>query len=152
MVRAISDLLERDAPGNHADRLSSSRSSLRPTISAFLVTDTAIAPAGRATVTKPLAAPRVGLPRRGFLRLRAGCRLHEFDDWLAARGARDREVVLAVYKKGSDKQVVTLEALQEVACTHGWVDTRSSASTRSARRSASCRVGRARRGASAIVS
>ncbi len=47
----------------------------------------------------------------------------DFDGWLGAHGGREREVVLAVYKKASGKQTVTLAALQETALCHGWVDT-----------------------------
>jgi uncharacterized protein YdeI (YjbR/CyaY-like superfamily) len=48
----------------------------------------------------------------------------ELDAWLAAHGDA-REVVVAIYKKSSGKQTVTLEALQEVALCHGWVDTQT---------------------------
>jgi uncharacterized protein YdeI (YjbR/CyaY-like superfamily) len=33
--------------------------------------------------------------------------------------------VVAIHKKSSGKQTVTLEALQEVALRHGWVDTQT---------------------------
>ena len=46
----------------------------------------------------------------------------DFDTWLTAHGDRQREVVVALYKKGSGKQTVTLAELQEVALRHGWVD------------------------------
>ena len=46
----------------------------------------------------------------------------DFDSWLAAHGASEREVVVAIYKKSSGKQTVTLTELQEVALCHGWVD------------------------------
>ena len=46
----------------------------------------------------------------------------DFDAWLAAHGASDRDVVVAIYKKSSGKQTVTLTELQEVALCHGWVD------------------------------
>ena len=46
----------------------------------------------------------------------------DFDAWLGAHGASDREVVVAIYKKSSGKQTVTLTELQEVALCHGWVD------------------------------
>ena len=47
----------------------------------------------------------------------------EFHAWLAEHGANEREVVVAIYKKSSGKQTVTLTELQEVALCHGWVDT-----------------------------
>ena len=47
----------------------------------------------------------------------------DFDGWLGAHGAVERDVVVAIYKKASGKQSVTLEALQDVALCHGWVDT-----------------------------
>jgi uncharacterized protein YdeI (YjbR/CyaY-like superfamily) len=46
----------------------------------------------------------------------------EFDAWLAANGASEREVIVAIYKKASGKQTVTLDALQETALCHGWID------------------------------
>jgi len=46
----------------------------------------------------------------------------EFDAWLAAHGVSEREVVVAIYKKTSGKQTVTLDALQETALCHGWID------------------------------
>jgi uncharacterized protein YdeI (YjbR/CyaY-like superfamily) len=46
----------------------------------------------------------------------------EFDAWLAAHGDSEREVVIAIFKKSSGKQSVTLTDLQEVALCHGWVD------------------------------
>jgi uncharacterized protein YdeI (YjbR/CyaY-like superfamily) len=46
----------------------------------------------------------------------------EFDAWLQANGANAREVIVAIYKKSSGKQRVTLTELQEVALCHGWVD------------------------------
>lgn len=49
----------------------------------------------------------------------------DFDRWLSAHGAREREVVVAIYKKGSGKQTVPLLGLQEVALCHGWVDTQT---------------------------
>ena len=49
----------------------------------------------------------------------------ELDAWLGAPGAQAREVVVAIHKKSSGKQTVTLEALQEVALRHGWVDTQT---------------------------
>ncbi len=46
----------------------------------------------------------------------------EFDTWLAANGASEREVVVSIYKKTSGKATVTLDALQETALCHGWID------------------------------
>ena len=46
----------------------------------------------------------------------------QFDDWLLANGGIARDVVVAIYKKASGKQTVTLSDLQEVALCHGWVD------------------------------
>lgn len=46
----------------------------------------------------------------------------EFDAWLAANGASEREVVVAIYKKASGKATVALDALQETALCHGWID------------------------------
>ncbi|MEX1124193.1 MAG: hypothetical protein WD895_08425, partial [Acidimicrobiia bacterium] len=46
----------------------------------------------------------------------------DFDDWLSAHRGSEREVVVALYKKTSGKQTVTLVALQEAALRHGWVD------------------------------
>jgi uncharacterized protein YdeI (YjbR/CyaY-like superfamily) len=46
----------------------------------------------------------------------------EFDAWLAANGPMEREVVVAIYKKASGRQTVTLDALQETALCHGWID------------------------------
>ncbi len=48
--------------------------------------------------------------------------IKDFDDWLLANGATARDVVVAIYKKASGKQTVTLTDLQEVALCHGWVD------------------------------
>jgi uncharacterized protein YdeI (YjbR/CyaY-like superfamily) len=47
----------------------------------------------------------------------------DFDAWLARHGGEEREVLVAIDKKSSGKQTVTLQALQEVALCHGWVDT-----------------------------
>jgi uncharacterized protein YdeI (YjbR/CyaY-like superfamily) len=46
----------------------------------------------------------------------------EFDQWLNAHGDSKREIVVALYKKTSGKQTVTLADLQEAALRHGWVD------------------------------
>jgi uncharacterized protein YdeI (YjbR/CyaY-like superfamily) len=49
----------------------------------------------------------------------------DFDGWLRAHGETEREVVVAIYKKASGRQTVTLVDLQEVALCHGWVDTQT---------------------------
>ncbi|HEV2005122.1 MAG TPA: hypothetical protein VGQ85_00785 [Candidatus Limnocylindrales bacterium] len=49
----------------------------------------------------------------------------DFDAWLARHGGEEREVLVAIDKKASGKQTVTLPALQEVALCHGWVDTQT---------------------------
>jgi uncharacterized protein YdeI (YjbR/CyaY-like superfamily) len=49
----------------------------------------------------------------------------DFDTWLARHGNEKREVLVAINKKASGKQTVTLPALQEVALCHGWVDTQT---------------------------
>ena len=49
----------------------------------------------------------------------------DFDAWLGRHGSEDREVLVAIDKKASGKQTVTLPALQEVALCHGWVDTQT---------------------------
>ena len=49
----------------------------------------------------------------------------DLDDWLSAHADTEREVVIAIYKQASGKQRVTLDALQEVALCHGWVDTQT---------------------------
>ena len=47
----------------------------------------------------------------------------DFDAWFARNGSEKAEVLVTIYKKASGKQTVTLEALQEAALCHGWVDT-----------------------------
>lgn len=49
----------------------------------------------------------------------------EFAAWLRANGQRERDALLAIYKKGSGKQTVSFDALLEVALCHGWVDTQT---------------------------
>jgi uncharacterized protein YdeI (YjbR/CyaY-like superfamily) len=49
----------------------------------------------------------------------------ELDAWLVEHGATDREVVVAIYKRASGRQTVSLGALQEVALCYGWVDTQT---------------------------
>lgn len=49
----------------------------------------------------------------------------DLDLWLADQGATAREVVVAIAKKSTGKQTVTLDELQEVALCHGWVDTQT---------------------------
>jgi uncharacterized protein YdeI (YjbR/CyaY-like superfamily) len=46
----------------------------------------------------------------------------DFEHWLEANGDREPEVVVAIYKKSSGRQTVTLTELQEVALCFGWVD------------------------------
>jgi uncharacterized protein YdeI (YjbR/CyaY-like superfamily) len=46
----------------------------------------------------------------------------DFDQWLRANRERERDVVVAIYKKASGKQTVTIEELQETALCHGWID------------------------------
>ena len=40
-------------------------------------------------------------------------------------GATAPDVVVAIFKRSSGRQTVGLEALQEVALCHGWVDTQT---------------------------
>jgi len=49
----------------------------------------------------------------------------EFDGWLTANGATERERVAAIYKKASGRQTVTFDELLDVALCHGWVDTQT---------------------------
>jgi uncharacterized protein YdeI (YjbR/CyaY-like superfamily) len=49
----------------------------------------------------------------------------EFDAWLDAHGRSEREVVIGMFKAGSGRRTVTLEALQETALCYGWVDTQN---------------------------
>ncbi len=46
----------------------------------------------------------------------------DFNKWLEAHGGKEREIVVAIYKKTSGKQTVTLDELQETALRHGWID------------------------------
>jgi len=46
----------------------------------------------------------------------------EFDTWLQQHGSSTQVVMVAIYKKSSGKQTVTLEELQETAICHGWID------------------------------
>ena len=46
----------------------------------------------------------------------------EFDTWLRKHGKSDQMVVVAIYKKSSGKQTVTLDDLQATAICHGWID------------------------------
>ncbi len=48
--------------------------------------------------------------------------VQEFEAWLAANGASERELVVAIYKKASGKQTVGFDELLEAALCHGWVD------------------------------
>jgi uncharacterized protein YdeI (YjbR/CyaY-like superfamily) len=47
----------------------------------------------------------------------------DFERWLVAHAATERDVLLAIVKKSTGRATVDLEALQEVALCHGWVDT-----------------------------
>jgi uncharacterized protein YdeI (YjbR/CyaY-like superfamily) len=49
----------------------------------------------------------------------------ELEAWLAANGALERDVIVAIWNKASGRQTVGLRALQEVALCHGWVDTQT---------------------------
>ena len=49
----------------------------------------------------------------------------EFESWLAANGAAERERMVAIYKKASGRQTVTFDELLDVALCHGWVDTQT---------------------------
>jgi uncharacterized protein YdeI (YjbR/CyaY-like superfamily) len=49
----------------------------------------------------------------------------DLNAWLARNGSEEREVLVAINKKESGKQTVTLSALQEAALCHGWVDTQT---------------------------
>ena len=46
----------------------------------------------------------------------------EFDTWLRKHGNTEQVVMVAIYKKSSGKQTVTLDALQATAICHGWID------------------------------
>ena len=46
----------------------------------------------------------------------------EFEAWLREHGASEREVTVAIFKKSSGRQTVTLDDLQEAALCHGWID------------------------------
>ena len=48
----------------------------------------------------------------------------EFDAWLRAHGESEQEVFVAIFKKSSGKQTVTVSDLQETALCHGWIDSR----------------------------
>ena len=49
----------------------------------------------------------------------------DFDRWLVAHAADERERIVAIYKKASGRQTVTYEELLDVALCHGWVDTQT---------------------------
>ena len=49
----------------------------------------------------------------------------ELDRWLRDRGATERDLIVAIFKKASGKQSVTFDALLEKALCHGWVDTQT---------------------------
>jgi uncharacterized protein YdeI (YjbR/CyaY-like superfamily) len=46
----------------------------------------------------------------------------EFDAWLRENGSTAQVVMVAIYKKSSGKQTVTLDDLQATAICHGWID------------------------------
>jgi uncharacterized protein YdeI (YjbR/CyaY-like superfamily) len=46
----------------------------------------------------------------------------DFHVWLARNGSEQHELIVCIYKKGSGKQNVTLDELQETALCHGWID------------------------------
>jgi len=48
----------------------------------------------------------------------------DFDLWLRAHGESEQEVFVAIFKKSSGKQTVTVSDLQETALCHGWIDSR----------------------------
>ena len=49
----------------------------------------------------------------------------DLDRWLRANGRSELEIVVAIYKKASGRQTVTLTDLQETALCHGWIDTQT---------------------------
>lgn len=46
----------------------------------------------------------------------------QFDGWMAAHHATERELWAAIYKKSSKKQTVGFDSLLEIALCWGWVD------------------------------
>ena len=46
----------------------------------------------------------------------------EFDAWLREYGSSAQIVMVAIYKKSSGRQTVTLDDLQATAICHGWID------------------------------
>jgi uncharacterized protein YdeI (YjbR/CyaY-like superfamily) len=50
---------------------------------------------------------------------------NELDRWLRGHWARERELIVAIYKKVSGRQTVTFDELLETALCHGWVDTQT---------------------------
>jgi uncharacterized protein YdeI (YjbR/CyaY-like superfamily) len=46
----------------------------------------------------------------------------DFYEWLARNGSEQQDLIVGIYKKGSGKQTVTLDELQETALCHGWID------------------------------
>ena len=51
----------------------------------------------------------------------------DFDRWLAEHGGSETELIVAIYKKASDKQTVTFDGLLATALCHGWIDTQTKA-------------------------
>ena len=49
----------------------------------------------------------------------------EFVDWLAANGATDRDIWIAIFTHASGKQTVRFDTLLEVAICYGWIDTKT---------------------------
>ncbi|MCC6792770.1 MAG: hypothetical protein IT336_13850, partial [Thermomicrobiales bacterium] len=48
--------------------------------------------------------------------------VQQFESWMAAHHATERELWAAIFKKSSKRQTVTFEQLLEVALCWGWVD------------------------------
>jgi uncharacterized protein YdeI (YjbR/CyaY-like superfamily) len=46
-------------------------------------------------------------------------------EWLARNRSEEQELIVGIYKKGSDEQTVTLDELQETALCHGWMDVKA---------------------------
>ena len=49
----------------------------------------------------------------------------QFDRWLRDNGSAEREMIVAIFKKASGRQIVTFDELLETALCHGWVDTQT---------------------------
>jgi uncharacterized protein YdeI (YjbR/CyaY-like superfamily) len=46
----------------------------------------------------------------------------DFDAWLREHGSSAQVVIVAIRKKSSGKQTVTIDDLQATAICHGWID------------------------------